>query len=500
MSAPAESDMLKEGYTVHVFMSEDNLYTFPAVRRWLGNPLSRYILNFMIQKDRCGNRLTNAIDYYLDPSEKHCWKCNLAGHVLSYVLQRSGKLFDIDEKDMRAGLSNPIFQRGLTDLLQGIERYGITMPQLVDAPFLVVWDITHLCNLRCVHCYQDAHRALPHELDTDEAKKLIDELYEDGVVIIAFSGGEPLMRKDFFELAAYAHKKGLYLALATNATLITQEVAHKIREVGIEYVEISVDGKDAESHDSFRGMPGAFEKTIAGIRNCVAEGLYTCIATTVTSSNYDQIPEIYKLASELRVKRLMCFNFIPTGRGAAMTSPDISPEMRKDLIESLLAQNKDRGEKPEALTTAPQIASVAVEDDKDAPIPVGHFYGGEGIAGQTSILADFIGGCGAGRLYCSIEPEGDVFPCVFMPLKVGNIREESFSEIWHTSEVLRQLRDRSNLSGACGKCPEKYVCGGCRARAWAYFGDLNAPDPGCMHNEKYWDELQSEEGAAGTRQ
>lgn len=409
--------------------------------------------------------------------------------MVGRTLRSSSALFGVSEDDIRNGLQEPIFRRGLQNVLEGIARYGVTMPQVVNAPFLVVWDFTHRCNLRCAHCYQDAQEALPRELDTGEAKRLVEELADAGVVILAFSGGEPLMRRDFFEVVAHARKNDLYVALATNGTLLTRRMAAKVREAGIEYVEVSVDGKDAASHDAMRGIPGAFDRTIAGIKNCVAEGLYTCMATTVTRSNYHEIPEIYGLASDLGVNRFMCFNFIPTGRGTEMIDRDISPEERRDLMRYLMDRTRE-GTGPEALTTAPQVASMVVEGEQG--VPVGHFYAGEEMEGRTRLLADFIGGCGAGRLYCSIEPEGDVQPCVFMPIIVGNVRDTPFLEIWHSSEVLQKLRDRSQLSGACAGCANRYICGGCRARGWAYFGDIHAPDPGCINNRAFWEALRNE--------
>jgi radical SAM protein with 4Fe4S-binding SPASM domain len=190
----------------------------------------------------------------------------------------------------------------------------------------------------------------------------------------------------------------------------------------------------------------------------------------------------------------MCFNFIPTGRGVEMVDQDISPDERRDLLHYALARTRE-GSGPEVLSTAPQLASVALEEEGGG-VPVGHFYAGGAIQGRTALLADFIGGCGAGRIYCSIEPEGDLQPCVFMPIRVGNVRETPFLEIWHSSEVLKDLRDRSHLSGACATCGNRYVCGGCRARAWAYFGDLHAPDPGCVNNRRYWEDLQRQKASA----
>ena len=457
-----------------------------SVGRWLGNPLSRALLRFVTTRDACGDRLSNAIDLYLGKEKPLCWKCRLAGKIVGYTIEKGTSLFGVKNDEIKKALAEPVFKRGLMNVLNGIARYGVTNPQIINAPFLVVWDFTHMCNLRCKHCYQDAQQALPDELTTDESKKLIDELAEAGVVVIAFSGGEPLLRKDFFEIASYAHQRDLYVTLASNGTMITPEVAKKLHDTGVEYIEISLDGKDAAHHDAMRGINGAFERSIAGIRNCVGQGIYTGIATTVTQDNYHQVPEITKLAKDLGVIRLIFFNFIPTGRGEKIIDNDITPWQREDLLKYLHLNNKP-GQTLEILSTAPQLARIAIQVREGSGVPVGHFHIGADLTGRTRMLADFIGGCGAGRLYCSVEPQGDIQPCVFMPIKVGNIREQSFLEIWHTSEVLKGLRVRDNLTGACSSCPDKYICGGCRARAWAYFRDLTAPDPGCIKNMKAWD-------------
>jgi radical SAM protein with 4Fe4S-binding SPASM domain len=466
-------------------MADDITSAMAAVERWIGNPVSLAFLRFVATNDECGNRLSNAIDAYIGTEKHLCWKCRLAERIVGYTLQKGSQLFGVNNDDIKKGLAEPVFKRGIMNVLNGIARYGVTKPQIVNAPFLVVWDFTHMCNLQCKHCYQDAQRALPDELDTSEAKQLIRDLADAGVVVIAFSGGEPLMRKDFFEIAAYTNQHDLYVALASNGTMITPEVAKKLCDAGVEYVEISIDGKDAAHHDVIRGIDGAFERSVAGIRNCVENGIYTCIATTVTQDNYDQVPEIYRLAQDLGVALLICFNFIPTGRGEEMADKDISPCQREDLLRFIMTKDKD-GAMPPILSTAPQFARVAIQEE-GVGIPVGHFYLGAELSGRTRMLADFIGGCGAGRIYCSIEPQGDIQPCVFMPIKVGNIRQQQFLEIWHNADVLKKLRDRDLLTGKCGSCTNKYICGGCRARAWAYSGDLAAPDPGCINNLSGWD-------------
>jgi radical SAM protein with 4Fe4S-binding SPASM domain len=467
-----------------------------AVERWLGNPLSRHLLKFVATNDACGNRLNNAIDRYIGKEHELCFRCRIASWMVGTALRRSGKLFDIREEDMQTGFSDPYFRKGLSNVFRGIAEYGITKPQIVNAPFLVVWDFTHMCNLKCKHCYQDAQKALPGELSTEESKKLIDELSDAGVVVIAFSGGEPLMRKDIFEIAAHAAAHDMFVSIASNGTLITPEVANRLAESGVSYIEVSIDGKNATEHDALRGIPGAFDRSVTGIRNAVDAGIFTCIATTVTRDNVSQVPDIHALGKELGVKRMMYFNFIPTGRGVEMVDKDITPKQREQLLKYILA-NAKAGVQPLELSTAPQIARVAVEDEEKYGIPIGHFHMGEGLRGKTQMLADFIGGCGAGRLYCSIEPTGIVQPCVFLPIPVGNIREQSFLDIWHKSPVLQQLRNRDHLTGSCGTCENKYICGGCRARAWAYYRDLNAPDPGCINNLTHWNSLA---GQGNTRQ
>jgi radical SAM protein with 4Fe4S-binding SPASM domain len=471
-------------------MTKDVTVAMAAVKKWIGNPISLRLLRFVSARDQCGNRLSNAIDQYLGKNTGDlCWRCRLAGGILGWTLGKGGDIFGIAEKDMKETLVNPVFARGLVNVIEGIARCGITMPQIVNTPFLVVWDFTHRCNLKCRHCYQDAQVALPNELTTEESLGLIDEMAAAGVAAVAFSGGEPLMRRDFYEVAHHAHESGMYVSLATNATLITPDTAKRLSAAGVDYVEMSIDGKDAASHDAFRGIPGAFDRTVRGIRNCVEEGLFTCIACTVTQDNLSEVPEIYDLGVELGVTRMIYFNFIPTGRGAGMVESDISPEEREELLRYLLAKNGP-GRRPEVLSTAPQFARVAMEGVSGREeVCLGHFYHSGGVSEETKALAEFIGGCGAGRLYCCIEPAGTVQPCVFMPIPLGNVRDRPFLDIWHGSPVLTKLRDRSSLKGECGNCRNRYICGGCRARAWAYFGDLHAPDPGCIRNRAYWEAL-----------
>ncbi len=468
--------------------------TLGILKLALGNPISRAVLTRSTARcSKCGNRrLRIALARYAGVDVKACPTCRMYSFVIGGIIDIGRVLLRTSKREMRDFFKSQTTRRGLASIVRGIAEHGVTQPQLLGAPFLVVWDLTHACNLKCKHCYQRADRPLPDELTTEEAKRLIEELADADMVALAFSGGEPLMRPDFYELAAYARSLGIHVALATNGTLITKEVAKRLKGIDINYVEISLDGASAKTHDGFRGVPGMFGMTIEGIKNCVEAGLYTCIATTVTKLNLNEIQETYELALSLGCKRQMIFNFVPTGRGVDMIDLDLSPEEREQLLEQNYV-NLVSGRGCDVLGTAPQLARIALrhtEGVERAPLVSAHFAASADLGEHTRLLAEFLGGCGAGRCYCAIEPNGDVLPCVFMPIKVGNIREKSFLEIWQGSSVLNDLRDRSRLKGHCGECEYRYACGGCRARAYGYFGDYDMPDPGCVNNLEYWKQLK----------
>jgi radical SAM protein with 4Fe4S-binding SPASM domain len=328
---------------------------------------------------------------------------------------------------------------------------------------------------------------LEEELSTKEALDVVDQLDDAGVTALAFSGGEPLSKKDFFEVASHAVKRGLYVSVATNGTLLTRENVKKLKQTGVHYVEVSIDGATAGTHDTFRGVPRAFEKAVTGIRNAVEEDLCACIATTATKGNLAEFPAIIDLAEEIGAERFTYFNFIPTGRGKSLYDQDLSPEEKEQLMLYLL-NRMSKGCKTTILTTAPQLARVALQcqgpsGTGEITMSMAHMQTAK-VSRKAIPLADFIGGCGAGRLYCSLSPQGDVHPCVFLPINVGNLKKEKFIDVWLSSKLFNELRDRENLNGACGKCTYKYTCGGCRARASAYYEDVQASDPGCVLAKK----------------
>ncbi len=298
------------------------------------------------------------------------------------------------------------------------------------------------------------------------------------------------MRKDFFEVAKYAADKEFYVSVATDGTLITEKIAQKMKDVGVQYVEISLDGFE-KTHDEFRGIPGAWRRSVEGIKNCVKVGLDTGVATTATHYNLKEIPKLAEFVEkELHVRRFIVFNFIPVSRGKEIISQDLTPKEREELLDFLYSKLIDTNCKLDIFSTAPQYAVTSFKF-AFGPVIATHFTNKaamEALQGRTKSLTEFIGGCGAGRLYCGMEPNGDIEPCVFIPIKVGNIREQRLVDIWRNSPVLKRIRNRDIFKG-CGECKYKYICGGCRARAYAYFNDLQGPGPGCSINEKYWDEV-----------
>jgi len=467
-----ENAITRSGHTiVDVFLS------------FVGNPFIRHTLK--ISERECSKCKKSYLEKALDdfagnPTPQNSVTCTLLSGLLNITLKLGSKTFDIDLAAARSALRIPRFKKGLLNVLEGISKYGIMRPQRLAAPFLVVWNFTNACNLRCKHCYQRADKPTPDELSTEEAKGIIDQLDEMNISSIAFSGGEPMIRRDFFEVARYAASKGLYVSVATNGTMLTEKNVKRLKQSGVSYVEVSLDGARAETHDSFRGIEGTFERTVNGIRNAVEGGLYTGIATVSTRNNLFEIPDIIELAKNLGVGRVIVFNFIPTGRGEEIVDIDLSPERREELLKYLYKELS--GGEIEALSTAPQYARVCLQqslaEGRDVSAPT-HFAA-LNLPSRTRQLADFLGGCGAGRLYCAIQPNGLVTPCVFLPIVVGDLRKQSLKEIWSTSKVLNDLSDRDALKGRCGHCPYRYVCGGCRARAYAYHGDYLFPDPGCI--------------------
>lgn len=469
---------------------EEKIRTFRLI---LNNRLIRKLLKGISSycKKDGKNRLEVGLELYSGARDDACIRCKLAGKILSFVLKFGSKAFNVAEEEMKETFSDPYWRRGLSSVVKGLALFGVRKPFVPGAPFQVVWEITQACNLRCKHCSANAG-AGADELTTEEALGAIDKLDEFGVTILAFSGGEPLIRRDFLKLARYAADKGIYTAVATNGTLITKGKAKEMKEAGIEYVQISLDGATPGTHDLFRGVQGAFHRTLEGIKNAVSMGFFVNVSTTITKLNYREVPKVIELCEKLGVDWFMAYNFIPTGRGIEVVELDLEPEQREELLKMLYERTQKSN--VSMLSTAPQYARVALEACQREVVVLSHFYSAKSRE-KVKSLADFIGGCGAGRFYLALKPNGDIQPCVFLPLKLGNIKETDLEELWTTSSVLKDLQDKDALRENCGVCEYRYYCGGCRARAYGYFGDYLAPDPGCVKNKEFYGRLKRAKAA-----
>lgn len=461
-----------------------------VVERWLGNPLSRRIIGFCTHRcDKCGRRIELALRRYVGEEVGLCYECSIASRIVGKLLDLVAKKIKIPKEEIQEHIKDFVWRKGLSSVLEGIARYGVQKPFTSYSPFLVVWNFTKGCNLNCKHCYEDAKTPAPDELNRSEALAAVDAMGEAGVAFIALSGGEPLTRPDMFDVAQRIKENEIGFAIATNGTMLTRENVKRLSEVACQYIQVSLDGATPATHNRFRGGD-SFEKTVRGIRNAVESGIKVGVTTCITKENIHEIGAIIDLVESLGAQIFMHYNFIPTGRGKEIIDLDISPDEREKLLESLVSQISTR--KISLLSTAPQYSRVC---SGLGVLSLTHYdtFGQTELGEKASFLAEFVGGCGAGRLYIALEPNGDITPCVFIPITLGNIKHDNLLEVWENHPQLKALRDRKSFWGNCGKCEHQNICGGCRARAYAYYHDLTAPDPGCLNNLEYWELLQAGE-------
>ena len=345
---------------------------------------------------------------------------------------------------------------------------------------VVVWNITSQCNLKCRHCYIEATEAAKdNEMTTAEGMTFIDDLAEMKVPVLMFSGGEPLVRPDLFELAAYAVEKGLRIVLSTNGTLIDDFTAQLIKEAGFQYVGVSIDGCE-ETHDMFRGEKGAFAAAIAGIRAAKAAGNRTGVRFTLNSLNKRDLPAVLDLIEQEKIDRFCMYHLVYAGRGGDMKNLDVTLDEKREVAQLLIDKALDfdrRGVELEILTTDNHADGLYLLDyiakTNPARVP------------EVRQLLELHGGCSAGDRMADVDYLGNVHPCQFWSdLTLGNVRERKFSEIWNDLEandgILARLRTKpAQLNAQCGKCSQNRLCGGCRIRA-SVDGDIWGDDPACF--------------------
>jgi len=334
-------------------------------------------------------------------------------------------------------------------------------------PFLIAWNLTRQCNLRCGHCYIDAgYPPLPHvELTLEEGFRLIDDIASVNLdTILVLTGGEPLLYKHTLDYAGYASKKGLMVVIGTNGILLDDRMVRRLMDSGVSGVGISLDSIDPSIHDTFRGYPGAWRQAVEAIERCRRHGLPFQVHHSVMSFNWADVWEMVEFAHYKGARVVNLFFMVCTGRGEKLT--DITPEQYEEVLSVLIdLQAKYPGMMIRA-RCAPHFKRIAYQKDPHSPITKAEGYLG--------------GGCLAGSHYCRIAPDGDVTPCPYMPLSVGNVRRDRFLEIWENAAVFRELR-APQLKGKCGECEYEELCGGCRARPYASHGDYLDEDLWCQY-------------------
>ncbi|APV45109.1 radical SAM additional 4Fe4S-binding SPASM domain-containing protein [Dehalogenimonas formicexedens] len=344
---------------------------------------------------------------------------------------------------------------------------------------VVVWNSTRACNLKCVHCYASAtEKPAANEMTTVEARSFIQDIAAFGAPVILFSGGEPLLRPDFLELAEHAASQGLRVALSTNGTLIDGAMASNLKRIGFTEVGISLDGI-GEKNDRFRGQPGAFDKALNGVRHSMANGLRVSLRLTMTRFNYKELPAIFRLVEDEGIERVCIYHLAYSGRGEKLKAADLSPEETRQAVDGIIDITRDlhrRGKPKEILTVGNHADGVylylkTLQENPER-------------AGKVLELLKLNGGNNSGSRIGAVDEAGNVHPDQFWRhYSLGNVKERSFGQIWaDTSEpLLGSLRNRKELlKGRCRQCAYLELCNGnLRVRAESFYGDVWAPDPAC---------------------
>jgi AdoMet-dependent heme synthase len=350
----------------------------------------------------------------------------------------------------------------------------------VAPPRVIAWEVTRSCNLACVHCRASAVRG-PYEgeLTTDEACALVDEIAAMAAPILILTGGDPLMRDDVFDIAAHAVGAGLRTVMSPNGTLVSPEVARRMKDVGIARISVSIDFPSAEEHDAFRGVQGAFDGAVRGIRNALDAGVQVQVNSTITKLNVQHLPALLRLSEELGAVSFHPFLLVPTGRGKELEEQELPAEEYERVLEWMYdaQQTSELFLKP---TDVPHYWRVMRQRAKALGRDL------EVHARSHGGMDTLSRGCLAGLGFCFISHTGQVQPCGYFDRVAGDVRRARFSDIWYRSPLFTELRDLSGLKGKCGACEYKAVCGGCRARAYEATGDYMAEEPYCVYLPRGW--------------
>ena len=371
-------------------------------------------------------------------------------------------------------------------------------------PFVVIWENTRACDLACVHCRAAAQsRRSQFELKTKEGFTLIDQIAELGPRVFVITGGDPLKREDTYDMIRYAKDRGLEPALTPSATpLLTEAAISRMKRHGLSRLAVSLDASLAEPHDDFRRVKGSFDLTLRAVRAARREGIPVQINTTVTRRTIDDLPRMVDLLTELGIAMWSVFFLVPTGRGKRgdMVTPETVEQLfgflydttkrapfairtteamhyRRYTLQRMAAEKGQRTDDLRDARTGLIDASTLFLQHGPRPMPLG-------VQPQPGAISRAPRGVNEGKGFVFISHIGDVFPSGFLPLKAGNVKQQSLGEIYRSSELFVSLRDTANLKGKCGRCEFRDLCGGSRARAWAVTGDVFESDPLCVYQPR----------------
>jgi radical SAM protein len=346
------------------------------------------------------------------------------------------------------------------------------------APFTIAWEVTRACAFSCVHCRADAqHRRDPRELTTEEGFALIDRLAEFGSPILVFTGGDPMMRKDLFELIEYADRAGLRCSLTPTATALpTVERLRRAQQAGIRRIALSLDAPTPEVHDEFRKVRGSWERTMTILRNARSIGLSAQVNTTVTTHNLALLPDMVPFVKEVGAVQWSVFFLVPMGRGQELSM--ITPEQHEEVF-TWLHELALAGDFDVKATAAPMYRRVAMQHRAAGQVAGAGFAFHDGLDRPAQGVND-------GRGFLFISHLGEIMPSGFLPIGVGNVRTDDVVDVYRNDPLFRALRDPEQLTGKCGVCEFRTVCGGQRGRAYAVTGDPLASDPACAYVPAQW--------------
>jgi radical SAM protein len=373
-----------------------------------------------------------------------------------------------------------------------------------ETPFLAIWEVTQSCDLACKHC-RAAAQPIPHpdELTNAEGKKLIDQIAEMGVPIFVFTGGDPMKRKDVFELIRYAADKGVRVALTPSATpLLTREAIFKLKEAGLVRLGISLDGSTPEIHDTFRGLPGAWARTIQAIQWANEAGIPIQVHSTISRHNAKDLDNLCALFEKMAIVMWNVFFLVPVGRGQL---DDLLSGEEFEEVFGKIYELSQRVNFQIKTTEAMHYRRYLVQHNlEERRIGQGHPHGvaqayepGTPTAdAQTRTMSWTTRRVNDGKGFLFVSHVGNVYPSGFLPIHAGNVKETPLADIYRNAPIFKSLRDTSKLEGKCGACEYKEICGGSRARAYALTGDPLAAEPCCIYQPKNWDPALESEAEA----